>query len=222
MDFESAAHGAAKAAFPQVRTYGCFFHLGQALWKRVQDEGLRLDYTENPDVRLACKMLLSLAFVRPDRVVEVFLELEQSIEDEVMDLVEPVFQYFERNYIGRRVGRRQVRRMPEMEIEVWNVRNRTVEGIPRTQNQVEGWHRGIQSMFDGYRPTIWSFLAGLQREQVLQHGELVQLRAGGQGRRISKKYAAVNNRLKNVIERSGMEEDVDFLRTIAYNIEVDV
>ena len=73
-----------------------------------------------------------------------------------------------------------------MEIEVWNVRNRTVEGIPRTQNQVEGWHRGIQSMFDGNRPTIWSFLAGLQREQVLQHGELVQLRAGGQGRRISR------------------------------------
>ena len=65
-----------------------------------------------------------------------------------------------------------------LDLEMWNVRDRTMEGMPRTNNKLEGWHSGIQSMFQGPHPNIWKFVRCLGQEQILQHGELIQLQAG--------------------------------------------
>ena len=64
-DFESAAMTAVKQVFgSQVETHGCFFHLTQATWRRIQSEGLSNLYKTNVDVRLFCGMMDgSMAFL---------------------------------------------------------------------------------------------------------------------------------------------------------------
>jgi len=63
-DFESAAMKAVQQVFgSHVETHGCFFHLTQATWRRIQSEGLSNLYKTNVDFRPFCGMLDGLAFL---------------------------------------------------------------------------------------------------------------------------------------------------------------
>ena len=63
-DFESAAMQAVKQIFGRdVDTHGCFFHLTQVTWRRLQSEGLASAYKTDEDLRLFCGMLDGLAFL---------------------------------------------------------------------------------------------------------------------------------------------------------------
>jgi len=88
-----------------------------------------------------------------------------------------VYDYFEDTYIGRS-GRRGQRRSPYLSKSMWNVKKRTLEGIPRTNNRLEGWHRGIQSMVDSLHPSLFRLLKGLQREENVQSADLFRFRPG--------------------------------------------
>ncbi|CAK8686790.1 unnamed protein product [Clavelina lepadiformis] len=41
IDFELASKAALIEAFPQTHIYGCYFHLGQSLWRKIQENGLQ-------------------------------------------------------------------------------------------------------------------------------------------------------------------------------------
>ena len=42
---------------------------------------------------------------------------------------------------------------------------------------------------------IWTFVRALGQEQILQHGELIQIQAGENRERKSKRYESINKRL---------------------------
>jgi hypothetical protein len=46
IDFEAAAFNAVRNCFPNAQVKGCFFHFGQAIWRRVQRLGLVSLYNE--------------------------------------------------------------------------------------------------------------------------------------------------------------------------------
>ena len=50
------------------------------------------------------------------------------------------------------------RRPPRYPIHYWNIRERLTEGLPRTNNQVEGFHRGVQACLDCDRPSYMEVL----------------------------------------------------------------
>ena len=83
---------------------------------------------------------------------------------------------------------------------LWNVRQRTQDGLPRTNNKLEGWHRAIQTLLDGPHPSIWSFFSAIQKEEGLQDADLTALMAGQEIQKQKKKYKDVNDRLKIIIE----------------------
>jgi hypothetical protein len=43
---------------------------------------------------------------------------------------------------------------------------------------IEGWHRGFQSLIGSCHPNIWTFLGKLKRQQSLHHVQLTQILAG--------------------------------------------
>jgi len=94
-------------------------------------------------------------------VTEIFEELQETAID-TPGLME-VADYFEDTYIGRS-GRRGQRRSPYFSKSMRNVKKRTLEGIPRTNNRLEGWYPGIQTMVDSLHPSLFRLLKGLQRE----------------------------------------------------------
>ena len=55
-----------------------------------------------------------------------------------------ILDYFEDTYMGR-FHHNAPRRESLFPIEIWNMFNRTDEELPRTNNAVEGWHRGFQA-----------------------------------------------------------------------------
>jgi hypothetical protein len=89
-------------------------------------------------------------------VVDGFEELtdEDLPEDECIP--QQLVTYFEAYYIGclRGRGAKQRRVTPSYPIETWNVQERTLAGMPRTNNPVEGFHNGYRSSLGGTNPTI--------------------------------------------------------------------
>lgn len=146
--------------FPNANSHGCFFHLAQSVWRKVQDYGLKERYLTDDNFREAIKMVPALAFIPPNDVVESFELLQTTFEndDDVQrksfacksnkldtkfcSLFAGVLDYFEEVYVGRL--RRHRRGNPLFPIRVWNCYDATADHLPRTNNNVEGWHRAFQ------------------------------------------------------------------------------
>ena len=64
LDFESAVIDALKTVLRNdVRIQGCFYHLTQSTYRKVQKLGLQKDYVENEKFNKFCAMLDALAFL---------------------------------------------------------------------------------------------------------------------------------------------------------------
>ena len=219
VDLEQAAIQAFRTEFPNIRMQTCFFHQGQAVYRKVQDLGLANEYNNNEESRTLLKMLCALAFLPENSVADGFDTLSAELEEaNVPEAVAEVFDYFEDTYIGRR--QRRGRRRAMFPISMWNVRTRTEEGIPRTNNKLEGWHRAFQTQFDSPHPTMWRFMRGLHREEGLQQSLLQQMISGHPGPVQEKKYDELNRRLTTLIRRNSAGETttVEFLRGVSYNL----
>ncbi len=62
-DFEKSAMGAFKCVFANIKTRGCFFHLSQAIWRKIQNLGLTNRYVNDNNCRLYCKLIAALEFI---------------------------------------------------------------------------------------------------------------------------------------------------------------
>ena len=50
--------------------------------------------------------------------------------------------------------------------------------LPRTNNNVEGWHNGLQANINACHPNLWKFLDVLKQEENLSGVKLTQCLAG--------------------------------------------
>ena len=57
MDFEKAAANAFSHFWPKTLVKGCFFHLTQNIFRKIQAEGLQHEYQHNEDFALQMKLL---------------------------------------------------------------------------------------------------------------------------------------------------------------------
>ena len=125
-------------------------------------------------------LIAALAFIPAADVIEVFEQFIDSPffkdhEEEIRELV----NYFEDNWIGR-PARRGGRSASIFPVTLWNVHDQVVHDLPRTNNSVEGWHRGFSQLLGAYHPTIWKFIDGLKKEQSMNEMKLEQFLAGRQ------------------------------------------
>ncbi len=107
-----------------------------------------------------------------------------------------IFDYFEDNYDGR-VLCNENRRAARFPINRWIAFLRLEEGVPRTNNAVEGWHQAFQSASQCMHPTIWKLVKALQREEALQRVRYVGVSAAQP--QASKKYVALENGIRNIV-----------------------
>ena len=151
-----------------------FFQLTQNIWRKVQAEGLQEEYNTDEEFALRIRYLPALAFVSPFDVREYF---EAVFEELPMPAAQGLVLYFERTYIGRILpgGTQQE---PIFPIEMWNHHHEVPQGIPRTTNAVEAWHRSYNATVGCYHPNIWRFINALKREQGLVEVKQAKFIAG--------------------------------------------
>jgi len=174
LDFEKATLQAAVNVFPGASLAGCLFHLGQCLWCRIQNEGLANNYRDNEHVRMFTKMLLALSFVPPEDVPGSFDVLNDNRPDELA----PIYDYWEDNYIGWL--RRNRRAAPTFPVALWNMRLRVADGLPRTNNSVEGWHHAFQTSVSCHHPNIYKLIEHSKAEQDHTEQLVARFNAGNQ------------------------------------------
>jgi hypothetical protein len=214
-DFEKASHNAVRQVFPAVQLVGCLFHLGQCLWRKVQDLHLADRYRDDENFRSHVKMILALSFVPSADVANAFEMLVESCPREV----DPILDYWEDNYIGR--NRRNRRAAPLFAIQLWNVRDRVTDGLPRTNNSVEAWHRSFQQTIDCHHPSVFKLIGQFRKEQDKVEIDIARFQAGNRQAEASKaKYVQLSRRLCTLVPTYDNAECLDYLRRIAYNLAI--
>lgn len=216
-DFETGMRNAFKNVFPAAALGGCFFHLGQSIYRKVQSEQLTNLYKDDEKFRTFVKMMSALAFLPPGHVVGGFVAL-QDHADYTQNL-DPIYNYFEDTYIGR--PNRRGRQRPMFPIAEWNAFNRLEDGLPRTNNQVESWHLAFQGSVGHAHPTFFRLLDSIKREQGLQRAAYLGLVAGQQQTRHMKKYVRINRQLRLLLNDRENRPTVDLLRGISYNLTLN-
>lgn len=150
IDFEIAVINSINAVFPRAEIKGCFFHLCQNVYRKVQALGLQQLYQNDTNFAIQVRMIAALTFVPLDKVIEHF----ENLQEHFIDAVSPVLDYFEDTYIGRPLH--HGRRPPIFAHNLWNMYARTDAQLPRTNNSVEGWHRSFQAGLSSYHPNFWT------------------------------------------------------------------
>ncbi|XP_031350480.1 uncharacterized protein LOC116176146 [Photinus pyralis] len=216
IDYESAIIGAIESEFPGVVVRGCFFHFCQCIFRSIQSNGLQQRYETDADFALTMRYLSALAFVPLNELVQSFdLLLDNNV---FPPEAQPVIDYFEDTWIGR-PDRRLRRRAPRFAHVMWNCYNSVLENLPKTNNALEGWHRGFQEMVGGNHPNIWKFVNALKKEQSLNELRIEQYHSGQQPPASRKKYRDCAERIRRLILDFDPANDVvPYLRGIAHNI----
>jgi len=162
VDFELAVHNAIRIVFPESHIRGCFFHLFQNLKKHLSSANLLTLYNTNPEFSIHAKMIVSLAFVPQQDLLEAITILENYLPNEL----EPILSYFINTYVGR-LRNNGTRAPPTFVPSSWNVYTRTINNEDRTNNFCEAFHRKVQLQLGVSHPTIWKFLDELQKVNTL-------------------------------------------------------
>jgi MULE transposase domain/FLYWCH zinc finger domain len=215
VDFEQAAIGAFRNAFPNADVRGCYFHLTQSVQRKIQELGLKTDYESNDELRIAVRYLPALSMVPPEDVVQAFDILSDSFPDH--EKTPELLAYFEHTYIRgrRRPGRGVHYGSAIFPINLWNHYDAPGAGIARTTNAVEGWHYGLQSLFQCHHPTLWSFMLGIRKDMHVQKTAFLQGILGLQPTP-PKRYRDMQNRVQNAVDLYSASEILLYLRSIAH------
>lgn len=217
-DYETAFHKAMTKTFPQIQIRGCFFHLTQCIWRGIQRCGLQQQYSCDSMFALNLKMLASLAFVPEIDVVYAYEQLlHTKFYKRNEELLSTLIDYLEENWIGQ-LNRRSVRQPPRFAIHLWNQYNSVLEEIPRTNNNVEGWHNALNTRAEASHLSVWKLINLLKSEQNLTDVKISQIEASTESPLKRRKYRDIDAGISNIVASHDKSKVISCLRGLANNI----
>ena len=234
LDFELAVIKAIKSVFGEhVHIQGCFYHLTQNTWRKIQDLDLATTYKGEKDIKLFCGMMDALAFLPCGQVKDGMDYLQSICPEELEDLL----AYFNTTYVNGSYKRIQtppalgseqpvlrMRRVaPLFPPELWNVFEATMEGGHRTNNSCEAWNHGFRQMVGHDHPSVWVALECLQKDQALVSTQLLQASRGElPQKRVRMATVSLQKKLKQLCtEFQGQQKTLpEFLHAVGHTIRL--
>ena len=220
MDFETdfeTDYEHYRTIHPNGNVSGCYFHLCKNIWRKVQGLGLQQRYQDDAEFSMHIRMIMALAFIPLVDINRAFDDLSTEIRTNFNNNLDDLLDYFEDTYIGR-LRRNGQRGDPTFAQVIWNMHTRARNELPRTNNNVEGWHRGIQFHINACHPNIWKFLDVIKREENLTRVKITQCLGGHPNVPQKKKYLDCNVRITNIVQNYAALPTLDYLRRIAHNL----
>ena len=127
-DFEAAVWKAVDHVLPQADMRGCAFHWGQAVWRHIQALGYQTAYMNDEPFHSYCRQLLALPCLPSDEIDGMLTELEA---EGTTDAQRQLCSYVRKTWVESTVW-------PPAS---WSVYQRRI----RSNNDVEGWHRRLNT-----------------------------------------------------------------------------
>lgn len=219
IDFEKAAIASIQRVFPSANIHGCFFHFNQSIWKKIQSfPSILQQYNLDEAFKLNLRMLVALAFVPLENVVPAYFHLlSTAFYTENAANLEEFLNYFSHTWIGVYSGNNQVS-PPLFRRDVWNCFSRIQTNLPLTNNQIEGWHHGLNRMVNSSHPSIWTFIDKIREQTSLSDLELNQVLSGIQVRKPKRFFVEKYSRIRRICLSYNQENISSYLTQIAYNI----
>lgn len=235
MDFEQAVISAVRNVFGLgVRISGCFFHLCQSTWRKIQELGLVQKYKESADIRHFCGMLDGLAFLPVCDVTQGLGYLKSVVPDGLVPLVE----YFDSTYVSgpmralqqpitpNAIGgvRLRLRRAgPNFPPAIWNVNEATINDEARTNNICEAWNNSFRVTVGHSHPCVWKSIQAIRKDQAISSTLMYQYERGEpETKRVRRETKELQGRLKKLCTeyRDGIRNMHDFLRAVGHCVRV--
>ncbi len=84
-DFGKAPMNAFGGQFPNAQLSGCYFHLGQNIWRNIQTHHLQQRYSNDANFALEARMIPAPAFVTPAYLDRYFDDLSNNVDLRLLD-----------------------------------------------------------------------------------------------------------------------------------------
>uniref|UniRef100_A0A5S6Q519 Uncharacterized protein n=1 Tax=Trichuris muris TaxID=70415 RepID=A0A5S6Q519_TRIMR len=169
--------------------------------EKVQSSGLVKRCNNNDDFKLSIRCLYALAFLGEDEIPEGFDALMARVPEAARGLME----WFEK-----------VCAIPP---HLWSVRECVVDALPRTQNNVEAWHRRWENLVGSAHVGVYRIVQEIEKEQRKVDVECHRIEQGQLPRRRNGNVLRREEELLGIISERGWRPDVvEYLRAIAHNL----
>ena len=154
-DFEKAVHNSIKEHFPGSSVKGCIFHLGQAMWRKIQELGLSKTYVERTsDTSKWLSHTFGLAYLNPEEVEDSFVfDLMPGAPDED-SACDKYADYLLSTYIASD---------SIFPPDLWAS---SPENSRRTNNAAEAFQSHYNAQFYAAHPNIYIFLDVISKMQA--------------------------------------------------------
>lgn len=223
-DFEIAVINSVRSVFPGTYHKTCLFHLGQNIWRRVQEFGLQNRYHTDGEFSLKIRHLIALAYLPPAEIPDVFNILKEKI---LPSDAAAITEWFEINYVrgimtsrGHSSENRVIIRTtpPLFPPDLWSVHFNYENDLPSSQNSVEGWHRRWNALLDRKKLGIYATIREIQKEQAANNLLVEKIEAGIPKTPPKKKKRQQQEAISRFVDQRNNMEVLKFLKGIASNI----
>ncbi|KAG0440468.1 hypothetical protein DMUE_1726 [Dictyocoela muelleri] len=212
IDFEYAAYNAIKRVFPNINIKGCFFHFGQAIWRKVVDLGLKTMFNEDVNFKECVQTITSLALVPIEFIDESWRIIKEMLINNTWQS-DLLFLYIEETWL--------VNNRPLFDRQIWS-QHGVFRG--RTNNYAEGVHSKINSSITRSHPNFYELVDKLSTFQMLYSLEYQRLINGGPLKERKKIYIEQDKRIENLLNLfgNGLISLKQLLTGLAYAIKLNI
>ncbi|XP_041369639.1 uncharacterized protein LOC121383615 [Gigantopelta aegis] len=179
-DVELAAIRPVVREFPNAEVKGCYFHYCQALWRKVQNLGLAVQYKEDPPVQQWIRRAARLALLPLNEVQDAWIEAMDSTPN--VPRAQEFNDYMIVNWIDYDA------RFP---LPLWN--HHETNG-PRTNNNLEGFHNRLNKAMPHYQPNIYRFVDIIKKIEFADRAKISQIDFGAAPPSRKRVYREMENR----------------------------
>ncbi|XP_052280707.1 uncharacterized protein LOC127878207 [Dreissena polymorpha] len=205
--FEISIHRAINTMLgPQISIQGCFYHVTQSTWRKLQSDGLSVLYKEDESIKHFCGMIDGLAFLPTDCVQEGMRYLRSVVPEELSEILEYFDTYVSGPYQSTRGSRGVIKvtrtNNPRYPVDMWNVNEATLNDEVRTNNICESWNNGFAYLVGQKNPSLWYCLSSIQKDQINVLTELERLRQVDQvKKRVRREVKQYQQKLKSLCQQ---------------------
>ncbi|CAF4554718.1 unnamed protein product [Rotaria magnacalcarata] len=213
-DFETGTIKSVKDMLPNILRKGYPFHFSQAVCRQVQSKGLTTKYNEDESFRLNVKQLIDLAVTPLYQIITGFDIICDQFNDDVDDLLE----YFQKTCIGEPKRSGTGRKKPQFDHKLWNIHDRVVTTVPRTNNSVEGWHNTFANRVAISHPAIVKLGEKIRRKQSKFEMDITKILQGHDIKTKKACYRKFDERITRLTDSFVPTQLDQFLKNMASNI----